>query len=295
MLSSNAPFNEFGQSMILRDIEQLYLSLNNAGRGSAGDGGTQDQATVADQNTGDSGGLPDLSGLATTDYVDAVAQDIISQIPDSVSLGYYNSTVYSTAGSGTFVVPAGVTRIRIFAIGGGGGGGTGTSYSLTSDFVDSGGNGGSSGSGFWVDIDVSPGESLSYTVGGGGAIGASGTNSSVALSGVFTFIGYAGTSSSSGLLGGGITRATPAILYDNLLGQSKLLLRRYVFSTIDSVAGSPGAYRVATVSTSVAGGNPGAGHMVPGTYAYAGSGGIGRQSNGTGGSAGADGCVAFFY
>lgn len=51
-ISTNAPFNEFGQSQILRDIEQLYLALNAVGTGSAGDGQTQDQSVA---NTGDTG------------------------------------------------------------------------------------------------------------------------------------------------------------------------------------------------------------------------------------------------
>lgn len=49
-ISTNAPFNEFGQSQILRDIEQLYLALNAAGSGGAGDGQTQDQASSVNQN-----------------------------------------------------------------------------------------------------------------------------------------------------------------------------------------------------------------------------------------------------
>jgi hypothetical protein len=67
-ISTNAPFNEFGQSQILRDIEQLYLALNGAGSGGPGDGQTQDQTAVTSQ---DSGGVPDLSNLATIPYVDA--------------------------------------------------------------------------------------------------------------------------------------------------------------------------------------------------------------------------------
>jgi hypothetical protein len=82
-ISTNAPFNEFGQSQILRDIEQLYLALNGAGSGGPGDGQTQDQTAVTAQ---DSGGLPDLSGLATIAYVDAA----IAAIPPAtgVQSGY---------------------------------------------------------------------------------------------------------------------------------------------------------------------------------------------------------------
>jgi hypothetical protein len=49
-ISTNAPFNEFGQSQILRDIEQLYLALNAAGTGSSGDGQTQDQSDPVSQS-----------------------------------------------------------------------------------------------------------------------------------------------------------------------------------------------------------------------------------------------------
>lgn len=84
-LSSNAPFNEFGNSMILRDIEQLYLTLNGAGSGSAGEGQTQDQSTAVTQASGDSGGLPDLSGLATIDYVDQQDNDIYEYVDNAVA------------------------------------------------------------------------------------------------------------------------------------------------------------------------------------------------------------------
>jgi len=88
-VSTNAPFNEFGQSMILRDIEQLYLALNGAGAGSPGDGQTQDQTAVTSQ---DSGGLPDLSSLATIDYVNQVAQDVLNSIPPTTLGGDLSGT-----------------------------------------------------------------------------------------------------------------------------------------------------------------------------------------------------------
>lgn len=68
-----------------------------------------------------------------------------------------------TPGNNTWTVPAGVTRIRIRAWGGGGGG-----------FCGGGGNTGSPGGdgGYGEKImTVSPGTSLSYVIGGGGAAG----------------------------------------------------------------------------------------------------------------------------
>jgi hypothetical protein len=58
-ISTNAPFNEFGQSQILRDIEQLYLALNAIGTGSSGDGQTQDQSSA---NTGETGPTAEITG-----------------------------------------------------------------------------------------------------------------------------------------------------------------------------------------------------------------------------------------
>jgi hypothetical protein len=54
-ISTNAPFNEFGMSQVLRDIEQLYLALNGAGSGSSGDGQTQDQTAVTSQELANQG------------------------------------------------------------------------------------------------------------------------------------------------------------------------------------------------------------------------------------------------
>lgn len=84
-LSSNAPFNEFGQSMILRDIEQLYLSLNAAGSGSPGDGATQDQTQSVTQDTGEGGLSVDLSGLATIEYVDQQDNDIYEYVDAAIA------------------------------------------------------------------------------------------------------------------------------------------------------------------------------------------------------------------
>jgi hypothetical protein len=93
-ISTNAPFNEFGQSQILRDIEQLYLALNGAGSGGPGDGQTQDQSAVTSQ---DSGGVPDLSGLATIPYVDASIAGIpVAYFPYAYAYASMGSTGPST-------------------------------------------------------------------------------------------------------------------------------------------------------------------------------------------------------
>ena len=81
----------------------------------------------------------------------------------------FNGQIFSTAGSGSYLVPSGVTTITVKAWGGGGGGGAG------SGSTGSGGNGG--GGGFaQADITVTPGETLSVLVGTGGSAGANSRN-----------------------------------------------------------------------------------------------------------------------
>lgn len=81
-----------------------------------------------------------------------------------------NTTTYSTAGSNTFSVPAGVTSVTIKAWGGGGGGGGGSTN----------GNGGTGGGGAYstATFTVTPAESLNVVVGGGGSGGAFSTGGS---------------------------------------------------------------------------------------------------------------------
>jgi hypothetical protein len=99
--------------------------------------------------------------------------------------------------SGTFVVPANVTRIMVEIWGGGGGGGKGSIYNF-------GGGGGSGGYAFNV-FNVTPGASYPVTVGSGGTNGVSGTSSSFGAL-MIAAGGGAGTnapSSSNGGQGGG--------------------------------------------------------------------------------------------
>ncbi|MCA9402259.1 MAG: hypothetical protein KC897_00635 [Candidatus Omnitrophica bacterium] len=75
----------------------------------------------------------------------------------------YGQAIYTTAGTGTFDVPCGVTSIVVKAWGGGGGGGGGGSL----------GDGGEGGGGAFVQgtYTVTPGEALVVHVGGGGTGG----------------------------------------------------------------------------------------------------------------------------
>ena len=76
------------------------------------------------------------------------------------SVGAY-AQIEHNSGSGTFIVPSGVTSITATAWGGGGGGGA-------SNANNKGGNGGGGGGATTKTIAVAPGNTFNYTVGNGG-------------------------------------------------------------------------------------------------------------------------------
>lgn len=99
-------------------------------------------------------------------------------------------TVYNTAGSGTYTVPAGVTRILVEIWGAGGGGGGASN--MANEYCGTGGAGG----GYTRKIiDVTPAQTLAYAVGAagtGGAAGASGTGGgTTSFGGILTATGGA--------------------------------------------------------------------------------------------------------
>lgn len=101
-------------------------------------------------------------------------QHIVEFISDATIGGVYTDGVRdssSTGGPWTWTVPAGVTTLRLDAIGGGHGGGAGwgTGQALA------GGGGGNSGSGvIGMDLHVVSGNALTITLGAGGSGGVSG-------------------------------------------------------------------------------------------------------------------------
>lgn len=113
--------------------------------------------------------------------------------------------VLSTVGSGNFVVPANVYRIYYEVWGGGGGGGGSQASDASTVSVANGGEGGSHAEGY---LDVTPGQSIAYTVGARGAAGApnaaGGTGGSSIFGGI-TALGGAGG-------GVGNTPTTPPVV-----------------------------------------------------------------------------------
>ena len=98
----------------------------------------------------------------------------------------------TTPGASTYDVPSGCTTVRVDVVGGGGGGGPYKAY-----YARSGGGGGAGGHVTWT---VSPGATLSLTVGAGGGAGVAGGDTVVS--------GPAGTITAGG--GGGGEWANPA-------------------------------------------------------------------------------------
>ena len=92
-----------------------------------------------------------------------------SAASNSVTPAVTGQTAYTTAGTYSYVVPAGVTSVSVVAVGGGGGGGG------TND-TNSRGGGGGGALAYVNNISVTPGETLTVTVGAGGLGGANGAS-----------------------------------------------------------------------------------------------------------------------
>lgn len=108
---------------------------------------------------------------------------------------------YTTPGNFSFVVPTGVTSLNALCIGGGGGGGGSNGVSGPGS---SGGGGG--GLGWGNEIAVTPGETLSITVGAGGNAGTSSANGQAGGTSTISRGGTVLLSAGGG--GGGISNTT---------------------------------------------------------------------------------------
>ncbi len=130
--------------------------------------------------------------------------------------------------TGTFTVPAGITRLYVEAWGGGGGGTNSTVGAANYRYSGSGGGGGGFSKGY---ITVVPGSSINVTVGAGGGIALAGSNSSVGgvvagggqparferigSAAVNTFGGAGGTGTFRGGTGGDGVRSGPGESFGN--------------------------------------------------------------------------------
>jgi hypothetical protein len=189
-------------------------------------------------------------------------------VSSAVQAGFSN--VQSFTSSGTFTIPAGVSKIKVTVVGGGGGGGNG---SAPGNQNLGGGGGGAGATAMTVLSGLTPGNTLAITVGAGGAATANGTGSSVA-SGTQTI----STVTGGGGVGGGSSGAGGSV--GGTASGGAL-----------NVSGGSGGPSVTSFSTNNANGNGGSG----GASTY-GSGGAGAYSSASGaaglayGSGGGGGC-----
>lgn len=109
----------------------------------------------------------------------AVSEFLVGYIPSGAVSGFTHYAILADAG--TYTVPAGVTRIRAIISGAGDGGGAGAngadSVPGTSGQGGAGGTAGIAGTGaliFEINLNVTPGDTISYASGAGGTSGAPG-------------------------------------------------------------------------------------------------------------------------
>lgn len=113
--------------------------------------------------------------LATTAFVSAAVGTVLS--------GFSNMQVFTS--SGTFTVPAGVTKVKVTVVGAGGGGSTTTS-------------GGGGGAAIKIVSGLTPGGTVAVTVGTGGAGRAAGTITAGAVGGTSSFGAFCSASGGGG-------------------------------------------------------------------------------------------------
>lgn len=190
----------------------------------------------------------------------------------NASAGGINSQVFTS--SGTFTIPSGVTKVKITALGGGGGGaGVPGSCGFTVAY-----NGGYGGTAIAYVTGLTPGDTISITVGAAGTAGASGNNAG-GTGGTSSAASYASASGGvGGGISGGINGAGGAGTIGTFLGKGS---PGGIFSNVNgSLFGIGGAIR-----TSDGTGNAGTGYGAPG------SGGATSSGSSFAGGAGSAGMV----
>jgi hypothetical protein len=204
--SQNAPFSEDGQSMVLRDIETLFLALNQLqsdigippsgestanGLGAPADlpaGSTVDGRPIRVGQDPDPVTYPITVANGGTGGTTAPAARTNLGLKTLATLDGLNSTVKSayTSGSGLYSVPAGVTSLWILMVGAAGGTGRRPAkwnsgrYSVTAAGAVSdelvqwyGAQSGGAGAVLFGCIPAVPGGTMAYSVGAAGTHGSS--------------------------------------------------------------------------------------------------------------------------
>jgi hypothetical protein len=199
VVTLTAPTTNTDRTVTLPDqTGTVYIAGGDIGTPSAGNGSNLTNLNASNLATGTVPTARLASGTAnSTTYLRG------DQTWAAVtSLPGYQGQVFT--GSGTFTIPSGVTAIKVTVIGGGGGGGGSRSNTCQNG---QGGGGGGGGTAVAYLTSLTPGNTLSVTVGAGGTAGAStptsggaGGTSSVA-SGTQTITTVSATGGSGGTAG----------------------------------------------------------------------------------------------
>lgn len=166
----------------------LRVSANNTGASTLNINGLGPASIVRPAGTPLLAG--DLTNGSTLLLIYNGTQWVLAAAPQNGAPG---KAVLQTVGTGSFTVPAGVTRLRVRLWGAGGGGGGSRS-------AGSAGSAGASGGYCENEISVTPGQVIAYTIGAGGTGGAQSVPSNGAVGGTTSFGSYM---SSTGGGGGG--------------------------------------------------------------------------------------------
>jgi hypothetical protein len=224
------------------------------------------------------------------------------------------TVVSYTSGSGTWTVPAGVTSIELLLVAGGGGGGANTGGA---SYNDGGGGGGAGGLVYKQNYTVTPGASISYSVGTAGSAGNASKGGTGGNTTFDTLIAYGGgggglggsnnssnAAGNTGGSGGGSVNypstvagaaATQPSSATSGFGNAGSPIGATVSQQAGGGGGAGGAGGIASYSTTSdvrysGSGGPGLPFDITGTVAwYAGGGGGGRAINGLGGTGGIGG------
>ena len=195
--------------------------------------------------------------------------------------------VWSSAGTYSWTVPDGVYRVRAIVTGGGGGGGGSNSLDYT-------GAGGGAGATAFAVFDVTPGESLTITVGAGGAGGSStvsgGSGQASRIMRASTVLVEAAPGA-----GGGSRQAYNSFAFGGAGGSSATFGTGVVGFFVPGGSGV-GSHDYITTITGYGGASFWGGGSPPQPYAYTGAwGGGGGGGKNSVGRAGIGGIVVIFY
>lgn len=211
--------------------------------------------------------------------------------PGTSGGGFSNMQVFTYTGSAqTFTVPAGITKVKVTVVGGGGGAGGVVVNICCASAISSGGGGG--GAAIEIISGLTPGGTVSVTVGAGGTAGSSGGGNGGA-GGTSSFGAYC--SATGGAASLGRINSPDPLSYNGGLGSGGDLNIRggcgtgSLFTGGDVYSGNGGA--------SIVGGGISGATTIASAYAgaaggqYGGGGGGAKTSSGFGGAAGGAGAA----